>query len=132
MPLPGKSTSVVDANVILRLLLKDEPRHFAQARAFFDAVKTGDAGAHIPAAVVAECVYVLTKVYSVGRAETADHLLGLLEYRGVTTDSDAVRAALGLYRDRNVDFIDAFVVATAKENGWQVFSFDRDLARLAK
>jgi predicted nucleic-acid-binding protein len=130
--LPEKSTSVVDANVVLRLLLQDEPAHFAQAKAFFDAVRAGEAGAHVPAAVLAECVYVLTKVYAVGRTETADHLLGLLDYRGLTTDSPAVRTALGLYRDRNVDFIDALVVATARESGWQVFSFDRDLARLAK
>jgi predicted nucleic-acid-binding protein len=130
--LPEKSTSVVDANVILRLLLNDEPRHFAQAKAFFDTVKAGAAGAHVPAAVLAECVYVLTKVYDVGRTETADHLLGLLDYRGVTTDSAAVRAALGLYRDRNVDFIDALVVATARENGWRVFSFDRDIVRLTR
>lgn len=130
--MPEKSTSVVDANVILRLLLKDEPRHFAQAKAFFEEVKAGDANAHVPAAVLAECAYVLTKVYGVGRVETADHLLGLLDYRGLTTESAAVRVALGLYRDRNVDFIDALVVATARENGWRVFSFDRDLARLAK
>lgn len=130
--MPGKSTSVVDANAILRLLLQDEPAHFAQARAFFDRVRAGEASAYVPAAVLAECIYVLTKVYAVGRTETADHLLGLLDYRGLTTDSAAVRVALGLYRDRNVDFIDALVVATARENGWQVFSFDRDLARLAK
>lgn len=130
--MPEKSTSVVDANVILRLLLKDQPAHFAQAKAFFDTVRAGDANAHVPAAVLAECAYVLTKVYAVGRAETADHLLGLLDYRGLTTDSPAIRVALGWYRDRNVDFIDALVVATARENGWQVFSFDRDLARLAK
>lgn len=130
--MPEKSTSVVDANVILRLLLRDEPRHFAQAKTFFEAVKGGEAGAHVPAAVLAECVYVLTRVYAVGRSETADHLLGLLDYRGLTTDSAAVRVALGLFRDRNVDFVDALVVVTARENGWQVFSFDRDLARLAK
>jgi predicted nucleic acid-binding protein len=56
----------------------------------------------------------------------------LLDYRGVITESAAVRQALTLYRDHNVDFVDALVAATAREHKWQVFTFDRDLERLAK
>lgn len=37
-----------------------------------------------------------------------------------------------LYRDRKVDFVDALVAATARERGFRVFSFDRDLERLVK
>ena len=85
-----------------------------------------------PAAVLAECVYVLTRIYKVSRADAATKLLSLLDYRGAITESGAVRHALTLYRDHNVDFVDALVAATAREHKWQVFSFDRDLERLAK
>jgi predicted nucleic acid-binding protein len=126
------STSVVDANVIVSLLLGSERRHFEQARAFFEPVREGEASAYIPAAVLAECVHVLTRVYKVSRADAAAKLLMLLDYRGVMIESAAVRWALALYRDHNVDFVDALVAATAREHRWHVFSFDRDLARLAK
>ena len=128
----GKSTSVVDANAILSLLLGGERVHFNRARAFFEPVREGTAAAYIPAAVLAECVYVLTRVYKVTRVDAATKLLSLLDYRGVITESLAVRQALVLYRDRNVDFVDALVAATARERNWGVFSFDRDLERLTK
>lgn len=131
-PLSEKSTSVVDTNAILALLLGGERVHHLQSREFFEPVREGTASAYIPAAVVAECVYVLSRIYKVTRADIAAKLLGLLDYRGASTESPAVRHALTLYRDHNVDFVDALVVATAAERNWRVFSFDRDLARLAK
>lgn len=127
-----KNTSAVDANVIVSLLLGSERRHFARAKAFFENVREGSTGAYVPAAVLAECVYVLTRAYGIARQDVADKLLGLLDYRGVLTESAAVRHALMLYRDRKVDFVDALVAATARERGWRVFSFDRDLKGLAK
>jgi predicted nucleic-acid-binding protein len=130
--LSEKSTSVVDANVIISLLLGNERRHFERARAFFEPVREGSASAYIPAAVLAECVYVLTRAYRVTREDAATKLIALLDYRGVVTESPAVRQALVLYRDRKVDFVDALVAATARERGFRVFSFDRDLERLVK
>ena len=82
-PLSGKSTSVVDANAILSLLLGGERVHFHRARTFFEPVREGTAVAYIPAAVLAECVYVLTRVYKVPRVDAATKLLSLLDGLGV-------------------------------------------------
>jgi predicted nucleic-acid-binding protein len=118
--------------VIVSLLLGGDRAHFERARAFFEPIREGNASAYVPAAVIAECVYVLTRAYRVARDDAASQLIGLLDYRGVITESPAVRHALILYRDHKVDFVDALIAATARERGWQVFSFDRDLERLAK
>ena len=128
----GKNTKVVDANAIISLLLGNERAHFERARAFFEEVREGTQSAYLPAAVVAECVYVLTKFYEVSRDDAADKLLALLDYRGIIAESPAIRPALTLYRGHKVDFVDALVAAVAKERGYGVFSFDRDLERLAK
>jgi predicted nucleic-acid-binding protein len=130
--LSGKSTSVVDANAIVTLLIGRERVQFERARAFFEEVREGAHFAYLPTAVVAECVYVLTKVYQVPRDETAAKLLLLLDYRGIIPESAAIRQALTLYRSHKVDFVDALVVAVAQERGYGVFSFDRDLERLAR
>ncbi len=116
----------------MALLLGGERADSERARAFFEPVREGSAQAFIPSAVLAECAYVLTRIYKVTRADTASKLLGLLDYRGVTVESAACRHALELYRDKNVDFVDALVVAIARERGWQTFSSDRDLERLTK
>lgn len=116
----------------MSLLLGTEREHFARARAFFEPVREGTDLAYLPAAVLAECIYVLTRAYKVKREDAAGKLLALLDYRGVVVESPAVRHALTLYRDGKVDFVDALVAATARERGWRVFSFDRDLEKLAK
>lgn len=128
----AKNTSVVDANAIVSLLLGKERANFERARAFFEEVRDGAQSAYLPAAVVAECIYVLTKVYEVSRDDAAGKLLSLLDYRGIIAGSPAVRQALTLYRAHKVDFVDAYVAAVAKERGYGVFSFDRDLERLAR
>ena len=128
-----KNTSVVDANAIVRYLLADNAEQFARAKSFFERVRKGTQPAYIPESVVAETVYVLSKVYGVGRKEIAEKLSALLDYRGISEENRTIlRTALSLFRDRNVDFVDALVAATARARGWRTFSFDRDLERLAR
>src|SRR5260370_39706200 len=95
-PLSEKNPSVVDANAIVALLLGGERVHFERARAFFEPVREGESSAYLPAAVLAECIYVLTRIYKVSRADAATKLLSLLDYRGVITESAAVGRALTL------------------------------------
>ena len=127
-----RSTVVVDANLILRYLLGDHPEHSAAAAELMERVRGGDAFAYVPEGVVVECVYVLLKVYRVPRDEVAGKLIGILSFRGIANEArDVLLAALRLFRDRNVDIVDGIVQATAAKRGWQPFSFDRDLKRLA-
>jgi predicted nucleic-acid-binding protein len=127
-----KNISVVDANVIVSLLLGNERANFVRASIYFDQVREGTHAAYLLAAVVAECIYVLTKFYKVSREDAAGKLLALLDYRGIVAESQEIRRALTLYRGSKVDFVDAFVAVIAKERGYGVFSFDRDLERLVK
>src|SRR4051812_20463313 len=92
-PLSETNTSVVDANAIVSLLIGSERAHFERARAFFEDVLEGKRSAYLPSAVLAECVYVLTKVYGVPRNEVARKLLSLLDYRGVLLETPAIRSA---------------------------------------
>lgn len=126
-----KSTSVVDANAIVALLLGGGRADFERAKVFFESVREGSSQAYLSSAVLAECAYVLTRIYKVTRADTASKLLALLDYRGAVSEPGA-RRGLELYRDHNVDFVDAMVVAIAQERGFQVFSADRDLEKLVK
>jgi predicted nucleic-acid-binding protein len=127
------STSVVDTNVILRYLLRDDERLYERARQFFGRVRNAEEGAYFPGAVIAECIYVLEKRYRVERDDVVARLLELLAFRGVDHENrELLQAALSLCRSRKVDFVDALAVATARVRGWGVFTFDRDLERLAK
>lgn len=124
-----KSTTVVDTNVILRYLLADHEEHFDQAKAFMDQVRDGRVRAYVSDAVLAECVYVLLKVYGVPKKRIAESLSAVLSLRGATgADVGAMQSALKTFAGRNIDFVDALVLALADHNDWPSFSFDRDLA----
>jgi predicted nucleic-acid-binding protein len=117
----------------LRYLLRDDEHLYQRARVFFHRVRDAEASAYFPDAVIAECISVLDKRYHVARDEIAARLLELVAFRGVDPQNRALlQTALALYLSHNVDFVDALVVATAREQGWGVFTFDRDLGRLAK
>jgi predicted nucleic-acid-binding protein len=123
--------TVLDTNVILRYLLKDNAQLYEQALTLISPVKNGTAKAHILEGVLVECVYVLLKVYAVSRPEIVSALTGLLNYpRIVNSDKERQKQSLILFRDCNVDIVDALIHVTATENDWDIASFDRDLRKL--
>ncbi len=108
-----RNIRVVDANVILRFLLADEPAHFEKARAFMEQVKTGAACDYIPEGVLVECVYVLLKVHKVPHSEIIKKLIGLLSYKGVVDENrKLLQESLRLIAAKNVDIVDAIVYVT--------------------
>ncbi len=126
-----KNTCVVDANVILRYLLADQPDHFRKADQFMGQVKVGEVGAFIPEGVIIECVYVLLKFYKVPRPEIAESLVGILNYKGVINENRRLLIkSLRLFQEKNVDIGDAMVYTLSKEYGWSYFTFDKDLKKL--
>ncbi len=124
---------ILDTNVILRYLLKDNAQLYKQAVILLSPVKSGTAKAHVLEGVLVECVYVLLKVYSVSRQEIVSALTGLLNYPGVVnSDKERQKQSLVLFRDYNVDIVDALIHVTATENNWEIASFDRDLRKLKR
>lgn len=128
-----KNTHVVDTNFILRFLLADHAQHYRQASAFMEAVQSGRELAYIPESVMAECIYVLLKVYKTPYAEIVEQLSTLLNYRGIVGEHvPAMRQALHLSLASSISFVDAMVCSTAGQHGWQARSFDKKLNKLIK
>jgi predicted nucleic-acid-binding protein len=69
---------LIDANVVLRYLLKDDEALFRKASVLLERVKIGEEMVVIPESVLAEYVYVLLKVYKVNRETLAEKLIGHL------------------------------------------------------
>ena len=119
----------LDANVVLRFLRNDDPGQSPAARRFFAAAQAGKARLAISAVTVAELFYVLARVYRHPRAEAAQLLIPLLQSNTIEVEDQArVLDALRRAAQANVDFGDAYLAATAAEQGDRVASFDRDLS----
>ena len=70
--------NLIDANVVLRYLLQDDDALFKRASTLLERIKVGEEAAVILESVLAECVYVLLKVYKIDRQIISEKLRGLL------------------------------------------------------
>lgn len=125
-----KNITVLDTNVILRYLLNDHPQHFLQAQLVMAEVITGNTTVYIPDSVLAECVYVLLKVYKIPKSKVCTTLTDIFSLDGISSiNRDILNNSLKLFSEHNVDIVDAIVHVTAKQQGWKVFSFDQDMKK---
>ena len=123
---------LIDTNVILRFLRRDQPVMAAAAEALFARAERGEVRLVLDSLILAEVVFVLQSYYKVGRETIADALLDMINSGvGVETDRPALlNNALERYRRHpQVDFGDAMLGALAAEQNIPVASFDRDLDR---
>ncbi|MBI5641132.1 MAG: PIN domain-containing protein [Nitrospirae bacterium] len=120
-----------DTNTIIRYLVADDPAFHATAKEFFDKVINGDVQAIILESVIAECIYVLTKIYKVPRDRAASRLIDILHYRGIANeDQQELIRALSLFSEQGLDIVDCILCAKAVATGAHLFSFDADLNKL--
>ena len=113
---------ILDANVILRYLLKDLPDQAEEARA---AVL---AGASTTAEVLAEVVYVLAGVYKANRAMIADALDAFMQEVDIPRKT-VLRYAFRLYRNRRLDFVECVLAGYHYMDGLDVITFDAKLQK---
>ena len=117
----------VDTNVLVRLITRDDTRQVAAADLFIEN------GAWVSILALAEATWVLVSVYQTTAATLANAIEMLLDHRHLTIlDSDAVAAALGLFRSRpSLGFSDCLMLQVAAKAGHlPLGTFDRGLGRI--
>lgn len=122
-----------DTNIIIRYLTKDDESSYAKAKDFFDGVKNGKTKAVILESVLAECIYVLIKIYKVPKDEVAESLIDILHYNGIAnTDRKELIKALRLFSERNIDIVDCILCVKAAGSDASLFTFDKDLQKTSR
>lgn len=122
---------LIDANVILRYLLKDNRSLFERASDFLEKVKTGAELVIIPESVLSECVYVLMKIYRIGRPTIAEKLRGLFAYKGVMNpDKKDLMDSLNLFEKTQLSIVDCILCAKSLNHDMFLFTFDEDLRKI--
>lgn len=121
---------VLDANVLLRFFLQDDPKQSPAATAFFKKAEAQDMDLFLQDAIVAEVTFVMERVYRRSREQIADALLDFVQNPFITVQNSATLSdALLRYRTHPVDFPDALVAAEAASRRIPAVSFDKDLNR---
>lgn len=124
--------SLPDTNVIIRYLVNDDPALFMRAKEFFDQVKDGREKTVIIESVIAECIYVLTKVYKVPKDRAAGSLVDILHYKGVVNeDREVLIVSLDFFAKSNMDIVDCILWAKSTDGKARLFTFDDDLNKFS-
>ena len=117
----------IDTNVLVRLIVRDEPAQFEKAEAFVAQ------GAWVSQLVLAETVWVLESVYGFNRVKIATLVGMLVEHDRLTLqDEDVIRGAHSAFeRSRSAGFTDCLIVEAARKAGHlPVGTFERAMSRI--
>ena len=117
----------IDTNVLVRLLVRDDPDQVARAEAFVEH------GAWVSLPVLVETVWVMQSVYGLNRRRIATVVGMLVEHERLTLqDEDVVRKAHATFGGtRSTGFSDCLVVEIARKAGHlPVGTFDRKMSRV--
>lgn len=119
-----------DTNVLVRVLLGDEPAQTTAAEAAFRAHAAGN-GVYVAKIVIAELAWVFRAGYRLDRARIHERLSSLVRTRGVfVEDVDVVLFALDRFSEGSADVSDLLILLGAAEDGARpLLTFDRALAR---
>lgn len=122
---------LIDANVILRYLLQDDDALFKKASALLERAKVGEEAVVIPESVLAECVYVLLKVYKIDRQIISERLKGLFAYKGIVNpDKTDLIDSIVLFGQTQLSIVDCIACSKSLNNGMALFTFDDDLRKI--
>jgi predicted nucleic-acid-binding protein len=117
----------VDTNVLLRLIIRDDPRQTASAASFIEK------GVWVSVLALAETAWVLASVYELSSKELASAIEMLLNHRDlVLQEPETVAGALDLFRARPaLGFSDCLMLELARRAGHlPLGTFDRNLAKV--
>jgi predicted nucleic-acid-binding protein len=117
----------VDTNVVVRLVVRDDPEQVRAAEVF---TASGSWVSHL---VLVEATWVLEAVYDRTAAQIATAVEMLLNHKDLTIqDAEVVVAALENFRKRPaLGFSDCLVLEIARKAGYlPLGTFDRNLAKL--
>ncbi len=115
----------IDANLIVRFLVKDRPAQSARAHALIGAENV-----FVSSTVVLETAWVLRSVYGYSNHQLGDALAAFGGLQSVTLEEPAIVAQALDWMKEGIDFADGLHLAKAR--GCRGFvSFDRKFAKAA-
>ena len=117
---------LVDANIILRYLMNDNPDLSPKAKEIIEQNTI-----EVPVEVLCEVVYVLSGYYKIDRQNVSVKLKQFFEQIQCTlSNRDVIMQGLDYFGKNNLDFVDCLLAGYAKIEKDEIFTFDEKLEKL--
>lgn len=119
-----KNDCILDANAILRFLLRDNEKQFNQIKAVIQVKNC-----YVALEVMAEVCYVLEGIYQVPREEIVSNFRKL-NNDVIILNADVLLRALDIFdKTPKLDFVDCLLYGYKFERGIEIVTFDQKLQK---
>ncbi len=113
--------------MLVRYLINDDQKKAEAVDNLLDRAAKGEVRIIVPSVVIAELVWVLESFYQLKAGAILELVEAIINTSGLDiTDKSTIISALRLYKSKNIDFIDAWIIEFAKERGVKtIYTFDK-------
>jgi len=117
----------MDTNPFIRYFTNDIPERAEKVEILLKRAQLGEIKLITNEVIVIEIVWVLESVYQMKRNQIYELLQGIFNSRNLEITNKAVlKEASEVYKDKNIDFIDAYTVSYMRAKGFKkLCSFDK-------
>lgn len=115
--------AILDANVVLRYLLADDPKQSPESVELIEHAPDGML--YLPALILAEVTWTLKSHFGVPRDQISAAIQRVLAQPAIAADATTLDA-VARYANTNLDFIDCSLAAASAATGLTVATYDKD------
>ena len=121
-----------DTNLFIRFFTGEPASQAHESKEFLEQVSKGKYELFVCDLIFAEIIYVLESVYQLDRNAVVEKMLAIIETSNTVIENRRIiLRALDLYEEKNIDFIDAYLVShSVKNNCTIIFTFDKDFKKI--
>lgn len=122
---------LIDTNVILRFLLRDDERLFKKASFYFEQAKNKKITIKVIPEIIFELDYVLRGVYRLKKEEVVKIILKIVKTPFINIENrELLIESLEKYQKISVDLFDIYLFYLGKKEEKEILSFDNDFKKL--
>ena len=122
----------IDTNIFLRYFEREDELVYRKIERLFTEIVKGNITGISTSLVIAEVIWVLEKFYNWDKEEICNNIELILRTSNIRFKERSILIeAVNLYREKNINFIDAYNYFFMRANGIdRIYSFDRDFDKL--
>ncbi len=127
------NTLILDTNIILRFLRKDNLVFYKRAKLIFNRAGEGKILLYLDELVAAEIVWTLQSFYKQFKQDVVEVLLDLASQDWIINPRKQILLeTLRLYRGVNLSYVDCWLVILSRESRIKLETFDSKLQKTSK
>src|SRR3990167_1744718 len=120
----------LDSNIALRFLAQDDPTRYTETARLFQAIERGALKPVLSNIVIAEVIFVLTRLYKFDRLRAYKAAALLLRLRNLTLiERTDTRRAIEIWKEHNIKYGDCLIASQIPKNTVLV-TYDADFKKI--